>query len=288
MSFRIASKSFFLTYSQCDVSREEIMAFIQGKCRNLEYCVVGQENHRDGNKHLHVLLNLSKRLDVKSQNYFDFQGFHPSIEATRNFRASKSYVMKEDLTPLEWGGQSDVTETCYEWVNDMTEGEFFEKCLREKVPFQYADHAWKLSKKPKLTLNEEEVVLTNMIATLRDFEWDWSQKLSLVVSGPSGIGKTTWVKWRAPKPALWVTHMDNLHEFREGYHKCIVFDDMSFDNWKVEHQIHLVDIFDTRSLHTRYRAITIPAGVPRVFTTNVQHLFHPEQQVQRRIKVHRF
>jgi len=104
---------------------------------------------------------------------------------------------------------------------------------------------------------------------LEMFNWNpWDLKKTLVLVGPSGIGKTTWAKKNAPKPCLFVSHLDDLKSFRADMHKSIMFDDVSVTHMPITSQIHLCDMENVRSIHVRYGTVTIPAGVPKIFTCN--------------------
>lgn len=289
MTFRVQGKYFFNTYPQCNLSKEAIKNFYLELLPNIEKLIVAEELHQDGNTHIHVLFQHKTRLNIRNERYFDIDDYHPNITSVRNLAACTNYI-KKDNNYLEYSIPT-IDNSLYTWDNSMTEAEFYAKGLEEKIPFQYVDHAFKLLSKPSLTLTETPPKTVSdplMLATLRDFQWDWTQTRNLVISGASGIGKTTWVKANAPKPALWITHMDCLNTYREGYHKSLIFDDMSFQHLPREAQIHLVDSYDTRTIHVRYRTVTIPAGIPRVFTTNLRSPFSEDDAISRRIKIHHF
>lgn len=91
---------------------------------------------------------------------------------------------------------------------------------------------------------------------------------SLWIKGPSGIGKTTWaLKW-CKKPCLFVTHMDTLQEFQPAFHMSIVFDDMNFQHLPRSAQIHLLDSDCPRQIHIRYKTVTLPPRVQKIFLSN--------------------
>jgi Geminivirus Rep catalytic domain len=289
MVFRICGNAFFLTYPKCTLSKEELQVHLMQLVPRMLYYIIARELHEDGTPHLHALITVGRRVDIKNERYFDKDGFHCNIQLARNVEASKTYCKKdgdyiETILTLTPTPNSEL----YAWPETLTEIEFYSKALTLKLPFQYVDHAWKMRKKPNLDILEQPVNETLMIETLRTFNWDWSTKKCLVISGRSGIGKTTWVKGHAPKPALWVTHMDSLREFREGYHKSIVFDDMGFSHLPREAQIHIVDVYDARTIHCRYATVTLPAGIPRVFTTNLRTPFSQDEAIERRIQINLF
>ncbi len=91
---------------------------------------------------------------------------------------------------------------------------------------------------------------------------------SLVISGPSDIGKTEFAKTLIGPGFLFVSHMDDLLKFKPGEHTGLIFDDMSFEHLHREAQIHLCDQDNERSIHCRFQCATIPANTKKIFTTN--------------------
>lgn len=111
-----------------------------------------------------------------------------------------------------------------------------------------------------------------------------SSNKSLVIIGPAGCGKTTIAKHFAPKPSIFVTHIDVLKQFIPNYHKSIIFDDISFTHWPRETQISLTDCEQPRSIHIRYGTATIPANIPKLFTGNRNPLDSMDPAIARRTK----
>lgn len=68
----------FLTYPQCPLSPDEILAKLQARIQ-LKAWVIGQELHVDGSPHAHALLGFLSKLHTTSERYFDLETFHPNI-----------------------------------------------------------------------------------------------------------------------------------------------------------------------------------------------------------------
>jgi len=113
----------------------------------------------------------------------------------------------------------------------------------------------------------------------------WHKEKALILIGDSGIGKTTAAKQIIPKPTLFVSHIDDLKHFKSEIHKSILFDDVCFNHYPVQSQIHLVDFDNPRSIHVRYGVAKIPAGIAKIFTCNEDplNLLHPA--ISRRVQV---
>lgn len=152
-------------------------------------------------------------------------------------------------------------------------------CFTKKFNYQYAKEAWRLKDSicDLTSSGSVEYIQDARLRLLRPVEVG-----STWISGPSGIGKTTWAKAYCQLPALWVTHMDDLRLFRAGFHKSIIFDDMSFCHMPRESQIAIADTQQSRSIHIRYGVARIPAGIQKIFTSNVE-IFQEDEAIKRRI-----
>jgi len=131
-SFRINAKSFFLTYPQCTKTKEEVKAFLESKAP-LAYYLIGRELHEDGNPHIHAVVTYKKKLNVKSNRYFDLDEFHPNVQAAKNMAALKNYITKEDLEPLTSDQLSDEEDNLYDLARVTPEETYFEVCRKKKV-----------------------------------------------------------------------------------------------------------------------------------------------------------
>lgn len=104
---------------------------------------------------------------------------------------------------------------------------------------------------------------------------------SILLSGPSGTGKTQWALAHFKNPLL-CSHIDKLKQLTPD-HDGVVFDDMSFTHWPAESVIHLLDIDVEREIHVRYGTVTIPAYVKKIFTHNKANPFYTYDTDQEQI-----
>jgi hypothetical protein len=203
--------------------------------------------------------------------------------------AAEAYVWKDETavpnTRFELGSKKEVgnkrtLEEALNLAGDDDEGKFLVACVEAGLSYQYAKRF-------------RELHYQDNSSTLLDWDGKGTMNLQLlatelvegkstVLIGPSGIGKTTWAKKNAPKPCLFVSHLDVLRKFRAGYHKSIIFDDMKFTHFPVQSQIHLVDWQDVRQIHCRYGCATIPANTTKVFLCN-EVVFTDHPAIERRV-----
>lgn len=93
---RIQCKSWFCTWPQCPLSKEEALKILDSKKEDfsiVEY-VICEEKHEDGNPHLHAFLKLSKKKTFNS-NLFDLDKYHGNYQTCKSWRAVIQYVKKD-------------------------------------------------------------------------------------------------------------------------------------------------------------------------------------------------
>jgi len=75
--YRANRKKFFLTYSQCDKTPEELFVHLSTIAAIHKY-LIAQELHQDGGKHLHAYIDFVEKQDFKNCRWADFDGYHPN------------------------------------------------------------------------------------------------------------------------------------------------------------------------------------------------------------------
>lgn len=103
----------------------------------------------------------------------------------------------------------------------------------------------------------------------------WDRSKALILTGNSGLGKSSLARSLMPM-ALFCSQIEDIRMYGKEY-MGLIFDDMNFlgdpvtgkGMWPREAQIHLTDYMFPRSMRLRYKNFTIPAGTPKIFTTNL-------------------
>jgi len=278
-------KRFFLTYARCDAEPTALKLFLEARA-SCRYVLVAREKHEDGALHLHACVEFC---DVQRHavGWLDYEGKHPNKQDPRKWDACKTYVKKDgDFVETEKGldarGDYLGLDLSLQCAGFNSEEEWYDFCIREKIGFNYARWFWQRMHADDCSIvaDVHEGVVCN---ALKEFRYDWSK--TLVLKGPSGCGKTTWAKTNIPKPALFVSHVDELKSFRPGYHVSIIFDDVDFSHWPRTSQISVVDRENPRSVHCRHSVARIPAGINKVFTCNEVPLSVQDEAIRRRIRI---
>jgi len=280
MTFKFDSQSCFLTYPQSGLTWQQIADHLKSLA-DILWARICQESHADGNPHQHVVCKWTKRVQSRNPRVFDINGQHPNVQPIRSIKHAVAYVSKDG--EFHDIGEVPCGDSNIDWMAaaaTMSEGEYFQLANSKRLSFMYAQKFWQLGNKQSC-----EIPVDYEADLARETEQLNLQALpsgSVVIIGPTGVGKTSWAKRVCPKPALWVRHIDVLRSFREGYHKSIIFDDMSFAHMPREAQIHIVDQSDAAHIHCRYGHAMIPANTPKIFTAN-NYPFLDDPAINRRI-----
>jgi len=296
MVYHIKGTRFLLTWSQVNNGvHEEAFQLLQAYS-DVSYARIAKENHKDGGTHWHAAVEFARPIDGRLDRQLDFYGKHPNVNAkNRNgpWVAAVTYCAK-DGDYRDFGESTAATSfgLLSSAKSASSFAEYLEQCQLNRVPYGYCQAAWNLLQTASSTLDSGEGCAGEVTSPeLRDRVWGPQDK-TLILVGPSGIGKTVWAKRNLPRPTLFVSHIDDLKGFQPGIHRSILFDDMCFigdqlgkGKWPVQSQIHLVDFDNFRSIHCRHVTARIPAGIFKAFTCNEIPLEVDHPAIARRVEV---
>ncbi len=105
--------------------------------------------------------------------------------------------------------------------------------------------------------------------------WDCSTH-SLLVYGPTGVGKTQWAKTYCAQyhgDFLFARNVQDLRELRP-HHNAIIFDDMDFSKFSDSESKNIVDVGELCTVRVLYGTVRIRPGVVRIFTANDDQIFN--------------
>ena len=181
--FRIAGKAFFLTYPQCEASKEDLAAFLKGKGRT-NSVVVAKEAHETEGNHLHAYVNYERRHDIKKTDYFDFQGHHGNYQTCKNYLAVIKYI-KKDGDYLEEG----IDTKQYEAARESKKSTIGAKLIKREQTVEQAveEHPELIFIYGQLKKNVETFLLNT--TKLENFE-----RVNYWIRGDPGIGKSYWAR----------------------------------------------------------------------------------------------
>lgn len=154
MPFRLDCQYWFVTYSQCNVDKADILSHIvlRHPDRCPEWVRVVRERHEDGQFHLHALINWGSRLCTRNARFLDYTAddgsvYHPKLEPARSVAKSLQYVAKDDDAPYDYGTVPEPGESQCDSRSDMarrvlstaTSGDELLSMVREADPLHYVE-----------------------------------------------------------------------------------------------------------------------------------------------------
>lgn len=100
------AKRYFLTFPQCDVDRKDLQAHLLQFGTYNQY-IIAKEQHEDGNKHMHCLIEYVNKVKATNARYFDYEGHHCHVKTVgrtnEDWNRCWHYCLKEDEKPVYQG-----------------------------------------------------------------------------------------------------------------------------------------------------------------------------------------
>lgn len=193
-------------------------------------------------------------------------------QAAEYCRKEGKFTERGEISQSEQGKRTDLDE-----VADMIKGGSSLQEIAQEYPKAFMRYGSGIKRTWDMLHVKESIPFYG--------PWWWrcdAEIQSLILWGPSNIGKTQWAKFLLPR-ALIVRHMDDLTGYDPAKYHGIIFDDMDFLHYPRTAQIHLVDWEEESSIHVRYTVATIPARTPKIFTSNTANIFLNDPAINRRL-----
>ncbi|DBA06670.1 TPA_asm: Rep [Welwitschia mirabilis associated geminivirus A] len=286
--FRFQGKSIFLTYAQTYFTADYLLVELRRLCNDrsrLRYIRVATEQHRDGNTHFHVLIQLHKKLDTKDVNLFDIPKdpsvgppIHPNWQLPRRDSDVFAYISKHgdyieegELNPLQRSPKKhrdDIWESIITSSNSATE--FLELTLQMQ-PFHAANN-WERLKafaadrwpKPPQQYEAKFHTFGNLPEPLQRWLRQSTRPKSLILEGPSRTGKTEWAR-SIGRHNYFCGHID-LGEY-DIHAQYNVIDDIQLRYCK--YMKELIGAQHDWTANPKYKKpITIKGGIPSIVICN--------------------
>jgi len=269
--FSINRKKNGLTYSCPKIlednpiqNSEELRDHLILICGESDY-IVSEELHKSGKRHYHAYLRSTNAVRTKNAAFFDFKGVHPNIIEPRKSGLGWQQYCAKDKKYITNFYEPQLSKALV-YLKHKTFEEAREYALAN-MPQYLTHHAQIDNLYKKVKLMPKPVTTPYVFTTpLVDLT------KSAMFIGPTGVHKTSFAKAHFKNP-LFVRNKQKLSDLRPD-HDGIIFDDMDFTCFTDQEQIHLLDIEDESDINIKYGGITIPAGMPRIFTTNYREIFN--------------
>lgn len=279
-NFRFAAKKIGLTYAapvgevHPIESCEELLAFLETVASVKTY-VVGRELHKDKTEdgadrfHFHAWCEFNEKFETRNARIFDCKGAHPNIIKPKSNAAWQGYCKKDGdfITNIK----ANLFKRALE-ADTLKEGE---DILADEAPRDYVIYHDKFEsayKRRRYTAPQPILYYGpyNHIEISAKIETAFKDNMSVVVRGPSGWGKTQFIRYT-------LAHM-NAHYFyckgsiqgMKNYRdeNVIFFDDISVMGDDLMKWNTLMDVENGGQMRVLYGTAEILPGVKRIFLTN--------------------
>ena len=235
--FRLNSKSFFLTYPQCDLDPKVYFKLLRKMMKergiDVNVCVSSSEDHKNSEgKHIHTYFVLNKKINVISQNYFDIvlkdKRYHPNVQKPKN----KVFVLKYIVGLTK--KKIDDPKNIYEFGIDVKKFLLAKKNHRRNIYKQLLEK--EISVVDAIKEDPSLIICYKSLKNNLSLYWsDLSSKIFLNkrfcfwIFGNPGIGKSYCVRTLFPQ-----LYLKDCTKWWDGY---------------IDQNVVLIDDFDSREFY---------------------------------------
>jgi Geminivirus Rep catalytic domain/Geminivirus rep protein central domain len=203
MPFRLSCKNVYLTYPQCNLSKEDLLNDLTA-LKPIQRYAICQEKHQDDSLHLHALICYDKKHESINERYYDVRGFHPNIQPCRNIKDVYNYIAKDgdyihNFNPnkkARFNIDMEEAETKEEFLTLIKESDYQAFVINHEKILSYAEKLYARAKSPPL----EYPPCTNLPQELMDWVGAFftrprpDRPKSLILIGGTRLGKTVWAR----------------------------------------------------------------------------------------------
>lgn len=294
-AFRLSAKRLFLTYSQVpsEATKEELLVELQQNI-SFDHYVISKEPHKDGGAHFHAILQARTKFNIRQAQTLDVKlglnkdNFHGNYQKVRNYGQAIEYVCKDgdyitSVTDIKDGKLKSFQVLAHElyeahgreaalrliFEEDLKRTFGSAKLIEIDKLFKLLDEVY--GKQPKTVTSPYELSEFRRGPQLLTWE-EAKHKLTLMLIGKTGTGKTAWLMAFMAKhklKPLQITHKQGLKDLAPE-HTAIIANDYSFkeDANDPEQVLALFETQQPTQMRILYQCITKPSGLVQVFTCN--------------------
>lgn len=214
--YRVQSKSWFLTYPQCSLTKEQVRDLILAKGKATKGMVIARELHEDGHPHIHAYVLLDKEFNCRNPRFWDLGEYHGNYQSAKSIGAVVTYIKKDgdilEHGDIDWSEKIAAKQEHRRYLGKRLQNEPLHEVAKEfpELMFQYSALAKSIS---QFKLDNE-----------RPFEAP--DVRGIWIYGPPRVGKSRYVRSR--EPSLYIKAQN---KWWDGYigEKAVLIDDMDSD-----------------------------------------------------------
>lgn len=237
-------KQFFATFPQNETTKEVAMDRLKEHFKdNLEYAIVSQEKHKDGNHHLHITFKTLNRCTYKKSDCFDFIGDKHGDYKTAD-KGAIIYTIKEgDYIEYNIDVKKYIKNTAKKTTTSTTKGIFKQIVDNIDINTEYRDI---LIKYPDICLQHGRRIkdyIRDYREAHRPRYRDWEMNVSYFY-GKSKTGKSQEAHiGYNPDTHYKLGRPQGGHIWFDGYtgQETIIIDDFSHRDYSLTYMLELLD-----------------------------------------------
>ena len=216
--FRVSSKTWFLTYPHCGISKDIARELLTAKL-GVKGGVVAAEAHQDGTPHIHVFLLLTERYDCRNAKFWDLvigdKSYHGNYQKCRNIDDVVKYI-KKDGDILQFG---DI-----DWKEKVNARKEHRRVVAKALIDGTKTLAQVIDEDPSLLFGARH--LKQDLETYRQAKiepLETSDVRGIWIYGPPGVGKSHFVRMHEKD-----LYLKAQNKWFDGYigQKAILIDDL--------------------------------------------------------------
>lgn len=306
-SFRISAKRILLTYSQVNqqLTKQDLLNHILTK-HKVERYIVAEEQHQDGGKHFHVLLESKTKFNIRHAQDLDIPYkdifYHGNYQVARQYKTVGKYIAKNNNYITNYSNFHDgefvsmeedilhiVTDKGMEKAKHHYLNNYAEHALRGLSihnATRYLNSVHEILSEDKSNASKEK----NFPLKLKDFTipvdlQTWMAQgfqPTLLLFGEGGTGKTAFCKALAHELGwnlFFCNHLEGLKRLRPE-HNALLFDDLTLKNVDEQQLLALLGTEETRDIRVLKGVIEKPKGLIQMMTINTNVLKTLKKKLQ--------
>jgi hypothetical protein len=298
--FRINAKRIYLTYSQVnkEMQLQDVLQALKNKKLFVFKHLISKEHHQDGETHFHVMLEATNKFSLTRQDFLDItyqeKSYHGNYQPVKSAYNTVEYICKAgdyitDFTNIQHGKlmstkqlliqsalETGVNNALLQHCKHLPEKALNTLSLVGVKAFFQAHESLKQTKDASKLDSPFKLKDFNLKNNPEILRWIQHPEKTLVLTGPSGVGKTQFAKAFAQEKGFETLVVNHLEGFKDltSRHDCIILDDANITGLDPTQLLALVDNQQHKTLRVLYGTVNKRKGLIQMFTMNKREFYY--------------